>query len=226
MSFIWSIFKYSGLLRVFDRRRATRHLINLPADYSMDDDAVYLFFSTVDISETGAFISTLNPLPKGMLIDVDFTLLTNDEPVQKGRKISVVAEIMQTITDDKRHFRKGRGMGVRFLNLSTREWCMIESAITGDNAKKTMEIKITTEDVPTKEQEERQIWEIRKQQANLRKEVNSYTHDLESEDFISRKEDEAFLDEEEQKEIEARIAEGIPDESAPDAENANEEPAN
>ena len=55
MSIFWKFIKFARLSNLFERRKAFRHIINIPADYSTsEEEAVYLFYNTVDISESGA----------------------------------------------------------------------------------------------------------------------------------------------------------------------------
>lgn len=53
-----------------ERRRAPRLLVDLDVDYKSED--TYLFASSRDISETGIFVRTLEPLPPGTRLNLRF----------------------------------------------------------------------------------------------------------------------------------------------------------
>jgi uncharacterized protein (TIGR02266 family) len=97
-----------------ERRRAPRLLVDLDVDYKSED--TYLFASSRDISETGIFLRTLEPLPPGTRLNLRFR--PEDELAIEEDLFEVEGEVIWV-----NPYRPDAlanldpGMGVRFVAL-------------------------------------------------------------------------------------------------------------
>jgi uncharacterized protein (TIGR02266 family) len=97
-----------------ERRRAPRLLVDLDVDYKSED--TYLFSSTRDISETGIFLRTIEPLPPGTRLNLRFR--PEDELAIEEDLFEVEGEVIWV-----NPYRPDAlanldpGMGVRFVAL-------------------------------------------------------------------------------------------------------------
>jgi uncharacterized protein (TIGR02266 family) len=97
-----------------ERRRAPRLLVDLDVDYKSED--TYLFASSRDISETGIFLRTLEPLPPGTRLNLRFRpedelAIEEDLFVVEGEVIWVNPYRPDALAN------LDPGMGVRFVAL-------------------------------------------------------------------------------------------------------------
>jgi uncharacterized protein (TIGR02266 family) len=98
--------------RAAERRAAPRVLVDLDVDYRSEN--TYLFASSRDISETGIFVRTLEPLPPGTQLNLRF------RPDDANEVLELEGEVMWV-----NPYRPDAlanldpGMGVRFVPLRT-----------------------------------------------------------------------------------------------------------
>lgn len=81
-----------------DRRAAPRYPSILVAEVIERSTGTRLYARTSDVSRTGCYVDTLNPMPSGTAVRILFT--------QNGETIEVPAQIV--------YVSPGLGMGVRF----------------------------------------------------------------------------------------------------------------
>ncbi len=104
--------------RAAERRTATRVLVDLDVDYKSQD--TYLFASSKDISETGIFVRTIEPLPPGTLLNLRFRRDEDEDgdDGDDGASLELEGEVMWV-----NPYRPDAlanldpGMGVRFVGL-------------------------------------------------------------------------------------------------------------
>ena len=116
--------------RSLDRRRARRIDVDMPTDFAQDEDEVFLFHQTINISRTGAYIRSDEPFDAGSPVEIVFSLLSGEDFDAPTEKIRIAAEVVYAIREDQA--AKGgrpKGMGVRFSDLSDHAWERIESWI-------------------------------------------------------------------------------------------------
>ncbi len=98
--------------RAAERRTSPRVLVDLDVDYRSEN--TYLFASSRDISETGIFVRTLEPLPPGTQLNLRF------RPDDDNDVLELEGEVMWV-----NPYRPDAlanldpGMGVRFVPLRT-----------------------------------------------------------------------------------------------------------
>jgi uncharacterized protein (TIGR02266 family) len=101
--------------RAAERRVAPRVLVDLDVDYKSED--TYLFASSRDISETGIFLRTIEPLPPGTQLNLRFRsdpcLGADDVLELEGEVIWVNPYRPDALAN------LDPGMGVRFVALRT-----------------------------------------------------------------------------------------------------------
>jgi uncharacterized protein (TIGR02266 family) len=101
--------------RAAERRVAPRVLVDLDVDYKSED--TYLFASSRDISETGIFLRTIEPLPPGTQLNLRFR---PDPCVEDDDVLELEGEVIWV-----NPYRPDAlanldpGMGVRFVALRT-----------------------------------------------------------------------------------------------------------
>ena len=100
-----------------DDKRASQRVMNvIDVDCRTADDAQTPVAARIsDVSATGAFLDSMNPLPVGTKLAMRF--------MAGPREVQVVAEVM--------HSMPSFGMGVRFLDLSPENRAAIESLVSG-----------------------------------------------------------------------------------------------
>jgi uncharacterized protein (TIGR02266 family) len=97
--------------RAAERRLARRVLVHLDVDYRSED--TYLFASIRDISETGIFVRTLEPLPPGTQLNLRFHDTDEDVFELEGEVMWVNPYRPDALAN------LDPGMGVRFVALRT-----------------------------------------------------------------------------------------------------------
>jgi PilZ domain len=94
-----------------DRRQTPRYPLVMMAEVTALSTGAKLTTRTSDISRTGCYLDTLNPVPKGQRIHLRL--------VQKGQSFEAAAIVM--------YVSKGLGMGVRFQeDLSPQQVAILE----------------------------------------------------------------------------------------------------
>jgi hypothetical protein len=103
---------YTG--RMSDDKRSSRRVMNvIDVDCHTVDDVAPLAARISDLSATGAFLDSMNPLPPGTKLGLGF--------VAGPQEVRVAAEVV--------HCMPGFGMGVRFLDLSGEARAAIEALV-------------------------------------------------------------------------------------------------
>ncbi len=104
---------YTG--RMSDDKRASRRVMNvIDVDCRTADEAESSVAARIsDLSATGAFLDSMNPLPAGTRLVLRF--------MAGPREVRVAAEVM--------HSMPSFGMGVRFLDLSAEGAAAIEALV-------------------------------------------------------------------------------------------------
>lgn len=97
--------------RAAERRAAPRVLVDLDVDYRSED--TYLFASSRDISETGIFVRTIEPLPPGTQLNLRFRPDDDEVLELEGEVIWVNPYRPDALAN------LDPGMGVRFVALRT-----------------------------------------------------------------------------------------------------------
>ena len=194
------IFSVFGLGRT-DRRASRRRDLKVPADFSQGSEDAELFSQTENVSETGAFIQTNDPLPPGSPITVDFTIYLSDDRITPGWKTSVKAEVVHAVNAPGR----GSGMGVRFLEPESDETSGLLPLLQSGGWKTRPIAKVRPGAVKEKEVE-MQISAIQKDQSELAVEVQAYKQEPAAKS-APKDEAEPFLDEKEMRAIEDRMQE-------------------
>ena len=97
--------------RAAERRAAPRVLVDLDVDYRSED--TYLFASSRDISETGIFVRTIEPLPPGTQLNLRFRP-DDDEVLELEGEVMWVNPYRPDALANL-----DPGMGVRFVPLRT-----------------------------------------------------------------------------------------------------------
>jgi hypothetical protein len=105
---------YTG--RMSDDKRSSRRVMNvIDVDCRTADDAASAIAARIsDLSTTGAFLDSMNPLPVGTRLVLRFVAGT--------REVRAAAEVV--------HSMPSFGMGVRFLDLSGEGRAAIEALIS------------------------------------------------------------------------------------------------
>ena len=104
--------------RAAERRAAPRVLVDLDVDYRSED--TYLFASSRDISETGIFVRTIEPLPPGTQLNLRFRPSDPDPMSGSDEVLELEGEVIWV-----NPYRPDAlanldpGMGVRFVPLRT-----------------------------------------------------------------------------------------------------------
>jgi hypothetical protein len=94
-----------------DRRQTPRYPLVMIAEVTVVSTGVQLTTRTSDVSRTGCYLDTLNPVPKGQRIRLRL--------IQKGQSFEADAIVM--------YVSNGLGMGVRFQEgLSPRQLAILE----------------------------------------------------------------------------------------------------
>jgi hypothetical protein len=94
-----------------DRRQTPRYPLVMMAEVTVLSTGSKLITRTSDVSRTGCYLDTLNPVPKGQRIHLRL--------IQKGQSFEVDATVM--------YVSKGLGMGVRFQeDLSPEQIVVLE----------------------------------------------------------------------------------------------------
>jgi hypothetical protein len=105
--------------------------VDVPTDFAQDEEEVFLFHRTLNISRTGAFIATDEPFPAESAIEIVFTLAAKEEFDAPTTRIACMAEVAYALTEDRTaEGGRPKGMGVRFVDLQDAEWDLIHEAIT------------------------------------------------------------------------------------------------
>ena len=97
--------------RAAERRASPRVLVDLDVDYRSED--TYLFASSRDISETGIFVRTIEPLPPGTQLNLRFRPDDDEVLELEGEVIWVNPYRPDALAN------LDPGMGVRFVALRT-----------------------------------------------------------------------------------------------------------
>jgi uncharacterized protein (TIGR02266 family) len=98
--------------RAAERRVAPRVLVDLDVDYRSED--TYLFASSRDISETGIFVRTIEPLPPGTQLNLRFRPDDDHDVLElEGEVIWVNPYRPDALAN------LDPGMGVRFVPMRT-----------------------------------------------------------------------------------------------------------
>jgi hypothetical protein len=99
-----------------DEKRSSRRVMNvIDVDCRTADDAGSPIAARIsDLSTTGAFLDSMNPLPPGTRLALRF--------MAGPREVRVAAEVV--------HGMPGFGMGIRFLELSGESRAAIEALVT------------------------------------------------------------------------------------------------
>lgn len=97
-----------------ERRGATRVLVDLEVDYGNKDN--FLFASIRDISATGIFVRTNAPEAPGTHLNLRFTPLGAEEPLELEGKVIWVNSFRPGDSNNL-----NPGMGVRFIGLTTEQ---------------------------------------------------------------------------------------------------------
>jgi uncharacterized protein (TIGR02266 family) len=98
--------------RAAERRVAPRVLVDLDVDYRSED--TYLFASSRDISETGIFVRTIEPLPPGTQLNLRFRPDDDHDVLElEGEVIWVNPYRPDALAN------LDPGMGVRFVPMHT-----------------------------------------------------------------------------------------------------------
>ncbi|HUQ02002.1 MAG TPA: TIGR02266 family protein [Kofleriaceae bacterium] len=98
--------------RAAERRAAPRVLVDLDVDYRSEN--TYLFASSRDISETGIFVRTIEPLPPGTQLNLRFGPDDEDEILELEGEVMWVNPYRPDALANL-----DPGMGVRFVPLRT-----------------------------------------------------------------------------------------------------------
>ncbi len=106
---------YTG--RMSDDKRASQRVMNvIDVDCRTADDAETPIAARIsDLSATGAFLDSMNPLPAGTRLVLRF--------MAGPREVLVAAEVV--------HSMPGFGMGVRFTDLSGESRAAIDALVRG-----------------------------------------------------------------------------------------------
>lgn len=102
--------------RAAERRAAPRVLVDLDVDYKSED--TYLFASSRDISETGIFVRTIEPLPPGTPLNLRFRPDPDQDDDDDELELEGVVIWVNPYRPDALA-NLDPGMGVRFVALRT-----------------------------------------------------------------------------------------------------------
>lgn len=102
--------------RAAERRAAPRVLVDLDVDYRSED--TYLFASSRDISETGIFVRTIEPLPPGTQLNLRFRPDPRDPCAPEVLELEGEVMWVNPYRPDALA-NLDPGMGVRFVALRT-----------------------------------------------------------------------------------------------------------
>ena len=154
-----------------EKRKYLRLQAIVPIDYMVDDENVFLFYATSDISRNGAYISAVEPLPVGSSIDLIFS--PTPEFLQYfSEKVVLKGKVRRTERTQDSLPGKGSGMGVEFLNMSDAAWELLHRALIEERQDLTFDMKRTVADTPGVVQY--QLDQVRRHSRELRKEAALY----------------------------------------------------
>jgi uncharacterized protein (TIGR02266 family) len=100
------------------QRRFPRVLFNLPVDYQYNGTRHSSY--TTNLCQTGCFIRTLKPAPKGNQVNLWLTVPNTDESVQVQGKVAWINKF-----DENRKTNTLPGMGVCFENLAEKHQALL-----------------------------------------------------------------------------------------------------
>lgn len=154
-----------------EKRTSERLPANLPIDYSLDDQSIYLFHETLDISQAGVYIRTPKPQKVGTKLDMVFSVASRQSDVAAGR-IIVKGQVIQAHPQADAAVGKGPGMGIKFLDLKNSDWKRLKGAATIESASQ----RIETGPLGTHSTEviEAQLEMVRTHSKDLKKEASRY----------------------------------------------------
>lgn len=104
-----------------DRRDAPRYPLIVMAEVTVVSNGIKMTARTSDVSRSGCYVDTLNPVNTGTLVHVRLT--------QRGESFDTDARVVYTT--------KGLGMGLRFQEFVTEPQLAILERWLGDAAKKS-----------------------------------------------------------------------------------------
>lgn len=102
-----------------DRRATTRVLVDLEVD--CEGDGVYLFAISRDLSATGIFVRTLEPMPQGTRVNLRLSGAALDDGLAPTRELTVEGEVAWV-----NPYRPGAlenldpGIGIQFVDVDDR----------------------------------------------------------------------------------------------------------
>ncbi len=101
-----------------DERRAFER-VNLHASVTWSSETNFYKDFTSDISTGGLFVATFKLIPVGTVIDLEFSMPGEDEPVK-------IKGVVRWIKDCSSGEHEQPGMGIEFLNISEEDKVRIE----------------------------------------------------------------------------------------------------
>ena len=157
-----------------EKRSSPRVSANLLIDFSMDEENVFLFFVTSDISKAGVFIDTEDPLPVGTNIDMIISHFDKSSD-DAAKQLVLRGEVIQTHSKSDPKTGKGPGMGVKWLDLTDDSWAFLEKAASAATEENPMEMGVVTDKATDAVKSQLEL--IRRHSKDLKKEAARFLNE-------------------------------------------------
>lgn len=159
-----------------EHRTSPRLKALLPIDYQMDEEHVFLFHLTDNISKAGTYIYSDELLPIGTKLDLVFSIFDLD-PTTAADEIVLKGEVVKVHEKPDPETGRQAGMGVKFVDLTDETWAALEEAAKSVSEKNPMDLTVVTPEATQKVH--KHIEMMRRHYTNLRKEAAARIKDYE-----------------------------------------------